>query len=172
MNMAVTELKRPKRTVRTPHINIRVADPADATMIADFLGQFFARSIWTRYLNFHHERTRIYLAHALGTPFAMYAIALDTRDDNKLVGICSYHVYGVFSDPMAVMDETYTSQKYHRTDLGRRLVGMAIDMARADGCKVMNFPICSGMKEQNSLMNMVGRHFGAEPIGMIFRKAL
>jgi hypothetical protein len=56
--------------------------------------------------------------------------------------------------------------------LGRRLVGMAIDMARADGCKVMNFPICSGMKEQNSLMNMVGRHFGAEPIGMIFRKAL
>jgi hypothetical protein len=37
---------------------------------------------------------------------------------------------------------------------------------------VINFPIASGMPEQNSLMNMVGRHFGAVPIGMIFRKVL
>jgi GNAT superfamily N-acetyltransferase len=73
---------------------------------------------------------------------------------------------------MAVMDETYTTPEYRRTDLGRRLVATVIDLARGDGCKVINFPICSGMPSQNSLMNMVGRHFGAEPVGMIFRKVL
>ena len=118
------------------------------------------------------EAIRRRLTMVLGTEFAMYVIALDTLDDNKMVGVCSYHVFSVFSEPMGVMDETYTIPKYQRTDLGRRLVSMVIDLARADGCKVINFPICSGMPEQNSLMNMVGRHFGAEPVGMIFRKVL
>ena len=45
MNMAVTELKKPKRTVRTPHIDIRMAVSADADMLAKFLGAFFTRSI-------------------------------------------------------------------------------------------------------------------------------
>jgi GNAT superfamily N-acetyltransferase len=169
MNMAVTELKRPKRTVRTPHINIRMAEAADAAMIARFLGGFFELSKWSEFLQYHEERTRIYLEAAVGTQFAMYVIALDK---DEMVGVCSYHVFSVFSEPLAVMDETYTIPKYRRTDLGRRLVATVIELARGDGCKVMNFPICSGMKEQNSLMNMVGRHFGAEPVGMIFRKQL
>jgi GNAT superfamily N-acetyltransferase len=172
MNMQVTELKKPKRTVRTPHINVRMAESADAPMLADFLGEFFELSCWSKHLKYHREKTERYLAAAVGTQFAMYVIALDTKDDNKLVGVCSYHVFDVFSEPMGVMDETYTVPKYQRTDLGRRLVDMVITLARRDGCKVINFPICSGMPEQNSLMNMVGRHFGAEPVGMIFRKVL
>lgn len=169
MNMAVTELKRPKRTVRTPHINIRLATSEDAAMLADFLGEFFELSIWSKDLKYHRDRTVEYLKIAVGTEFAMYVVAME---GDKMVGVCSYHVFRVFSDPMAVMDETYTIPKYQRTDLGRRLIAMVIALAKADGCKVMNFPICSGMKEQNSLMNMVGRHFGAEPVGMIFRKRL
>jgi GNAT superfamily N-acetyltransferase len=169
MNMSVSELKKPKRTVRTPHINIRMAEAKDAAMVAEFLGNFFELSNWSQYLKYHPERTRIYLEAAVGTEFAMYVIAMD---GDEMVGVCSYHVFGIFSEPMAVMDETYTIPKYRKTDLGRRLIATVIELARGDGCKVMNFPICSGMKEQNSLMNMVGRHFGAEPVGMIFRKAL
>jgi len=169
MNMAITELKKPKRTVRTPHIKLRMADAADAGMIARFLSEFFEVSNWSQYLKYHEDRTRDYLHDAVGTQFAMYVVAMD---GDEMVGVCSYHVFGIFSEPMAVMDETYTLPKYRRTDLGRRLVAMVIELARNDGCKVMNFPICSGMKEQNSLMNMIGRHFGGEPVGMIFRKVL
>ena len=43
-------------------------------------------------------------------------------DGDELVGLCSYHTFDVFTDPIAVMDETYVVKKYHRTDLGRRLV--------------------------------------------------
>jgi len=170
MNMLVTELAKPKRTVRTPHINIRLAEAPDAAPLARFLGTFFARSEWASCLEYHEGKSRLYLEHALNTKFAMYVIALD---GDEIVGVCSYHVFDVFTDPLAVMDETYTTEKYQRTDLGRRLVAMVLELAKTvDGCKVMNFPICSGMKEQNSLMNMVGRHFGAKPVGMIFRKDL
>ena len=169
MNMALTELKKPKRTVRTPHIEIRMATTKDAAMISAFLGRFFHLSDWSNHLKYHEARARVHLEDVVGTEFAMYALAME---GDEMVGVCSYHVFDVFSDPMAVMDETYTIPKYQKTDLGRRLVDMVITLARNDGCKVINFPICSGMPEQNSLMNMVGRHFGAEPVGMIFRKVL
>lgn len=170
MNMAVTELKKPKRTVRTPHINIRLAEPADAAAVAQFLGVFFHLSQWANHLKYDEEKARMYLAHTLSTPHAMYVIAMDK---DEIVGVCSYHVFNVFTDPLAVMDETFTIPKYRCTDLGRRLVGTVLELAKkADGCGVMNFPICSGMKEQNSLMNMVSRHFGATPVGTIFRKDL
>ena len=172
MNIPVIKLPKPKRTVRTPHINVRMAESADAPMLADFLGEFFELSGWAKHLKYHREKSERYLANAVGTQFAMYVIALDTLDNNKLVGVCSYHVFDVFSEPMGVMDETYTIPKYQRTDLGRRLVDMVITLARNDGCKVINFPICSGMPAQNSLMNMIGRHFGGEPVGMIFTVVL
>ena len=169
MNMAVTELRKPRRTVRTPHIDVRMADAADAEMMAEFLGNFFYVSDWSKYLKYHKEKTIKYLQNAVGTQYAMYVLAMDGAE---MVGVCSYHVFDVFSEPLAVMDETYTIPKYRRTDLGRRLVATVIELARNDGCKVINFPICSGMKEQNSLMNMMGRHFGAVPVGMIFSKVL
>jgi len=169
MNMAVTELKRPKRTVRTPHIEIRLGKPEDAAMVAKFLGVFFHQSCWAPHLAYHEDKTREHLSRVIGTPWAVYLMAMDK---DEMVGVCSYHIFSVFSDPLAVMDETYTVPKYARTDLGRRLVASAIDLARGDGCKVINFPICSGMKAQNSLMNMIGRHFGGQPVGMIFRVVL
>jgi len=172
MNIPVIKLPKPKRTVRTPHINVRMAEASDAKQLAVFLGEFFHLSGWAKHLKYHREKSERYLANAVGTQFAMYVIALDTLDNNKLVGVCSYHVFDVFSEPMGVMDETYTIPKYQRTDLGRRLVDMVITLARRDGCKVINFPICSGMPEQNSLMNMIGRHFGGEPVGMIFTVVL
>jgi GNAT superfamily N-acetyltransferase len=138
-------------------------------MIAPFLGSFFARSSWAQHLSFHEAKALAYLQRVISNGYAPYVIALD---GDELVGVCSYHVYDVFTDPLAVMDETYVVPRLRRTDLGRRLVYLAIHLAKGDGCKVMNFPIASGMPEQNSLMNMVGRHFGAEPIGMIFRKVL
>jgi GNAT superfamily N-acetyltransferase len=148
---------------------VRLARTEDAPRIAPFLGAFFARSRWAETLTYHEGKALAYLQRVIGSGYAPYVIALD---GDELVGVCSYHTYDVFTDPIAVMDETYVVPRYRFTDLGRRLVGLAIELARGEGCKAINFPIASGMPEQNSLMNMVGRHFGAEYIGTIFRKAL
>lgn len=169
MNVETKGLLRTARRTATPHIEVRLAKADEAGKIAAFLGIFFLRSRWSDELQYHEEKARLYLERAIGSGFAPYVLALD---NDELVGLCSYHTFDVFTDPVAVMDETYVIPKYHRTDLGRRLVAMIIALAKGDGCKVMNFPICSGMPEQNSLMNMVGKHFGAKYVGMIFRKVL
>jgi GNAT superfamily N-acetyltransferase len=111
-----------------------------------------------------------YLRRAIGSGFAPHVLAYD---GDELVGLCSYHMYACYTDkPIAVMDETFVLPRLRRTDIGRRLVFLAIHLAKGDGCAIMNFPIASGMKAQTSLMNMVARHFGAEPVGVIFRKVL
>ena len=146
-----------------------MAEVGDVEKIVPFLADFFARSCWSRDLSFNAQKSAKYLIGAIGSGYAPYVIAMD---GDELVGLCSYHTFDVFTDPIAVMDETYVVSRYHRTDLGRRLIAMVLALAKGEGCKVMNFPIASGMPEQNSLMNMVGRHFGAQYVGMIFRKVL
>lgn len=168
MNIAV-QPPRVRRRTATPHIELRLAEVDDVVKLTAFLGDFFARSCWNRDLRFHSEKAARYLHGAVGSGFAPYITAWD---GDELVGVCSYHTFDVFTDPIAVMDETYVVPKYHRTDLGRRLIALALELAKREGCKVMNFPIASGMREQNSLMNMVGRHFGADYVGTIFRKVL
>jgi len=168
MNMAVRDPSI-KRKTATPHIELRMAGVDDVARIVDFLGDFFARSRWADNLTFQPHKAMRYLLGAIGSGYAPYVTAWD---GDELVGLCSYHTFDVFTDPIAVMDETYVVPRYHRTDLGRRLIATVLELAKAEGCKVMNFPIASGMPEQNSLMNMVGRHFGAEYIGTIFRKVL
>jgi GNAT superfamily N-acetyltransferase len=168
MNMQARELRTPRRTA-TPHIEVRLGKVEDVPKVADFLEMFFHLTPWSEVLRFKKQGAIGYLTMAIGNGYAPHALAFD---QDELVGICSYHVYAAYTDPIAVMDETYVLPRLKRTDLGRRLVSLAIEMARADGCKVMNFPIASGLPAQNSLMNMVGRHFGATPVGMIFRKVL
>jgi GNAT superfamily N-acetyltransferase len=167
MNIAASNISN--RRSSTPHIEVRLARLEDTEKIVDFLGYFFSRSRWAECLTFQPPKALHYLQHAIPAGFAVYVIALDGEE---LVGLCSYHIYSFFTDPCAVMDETYVLPRLRRTDLGRRLVFLTLHLAKGDGCKVMNFPIASGMREQRSMMNMVQRHFGAEPMGVIFRKVL
>lgn len=168
MNMAVRD-PHTKRNTSSSHIDIRLGKAADARMIARFLGEFFAVSRWADNLTFDAGKATNFLHQTIDSGFMVYLLAMEGEE---MVGVCSYHVWDVFTDPIAVMDETYVVPKYRFTDLGRRLIATVLSLAKGDGCALMNFPICSGMAEQNSLMNMVGRHFGATPVGMIFRKAL
>lgn len=164
MNIAARNLKS-----ATPHIELRLATKDDVEKLVPFLAGFFARSRWAENLTFHTGKARDYLERAISSGFSPYVLALDGEE---LVGCCSYHTYSVFTDPIAVMDETYVVPRLRRTDLGRRLVYLVIHLAKTDGCKVMNFPVASGMYEQRSLINMLVRHFGCEPMGLLLRKVL
>jgi GNAT superfamily N-acetyltransferase len=168
MNIAASKMLSQRRC-STPHIEVRLAVLEDCEKVAAFLGYFFARSRWAECLTYDEAKALAYLKQAIPNGFAVYVIALEA---DELVGLCSYHTYSFFTDPCAVMDETYVVPRLRRTDLGRRLVFLAMHLAKGDGCKCFNFPIASGMREQRSLMNMVQRHFGAEPMGVIFRKVL
>jgi len=169
MNMQVAEPTRSRRTL-TPHIDVRVATPDDIAAIVDMLDRFFDMTIWAQHMKFNRPAALAYLTYAVPNNYAPHVLAFDK---DELVGLCSYHLYTAYTDkPIAVMDETFVIPALRRSDLGRRLVSLAIELARADGCAIMNFPIASGLPAQNSLMNMLGRHFGADYVGTIFRKVL
>jgi GNAT superfamily N-acetyltransferase len=164
MNIAPRRLR-----TATPHIELRLATKDDVETVVPFLALFFARSRWAEQLTFNSDAATAYLSRAIPTGYAPYIMALD---GDRLVGICSYHMYNVFTEPVGVMDETYVLPDYRRTDLGRRLVYLAMHLAKSEGCKIMNFPVASGMFEQRSLINMLVRHFGCEPMGLLLRKVL
>ncbi|MHC2536989.1 GNAT family N-acetyltransferase [Bradyrhizobium diazoefficiens] len=164
MNIAARGLKS-----ATPHIELRLATNDDVAKIVPFLAHFFGRSRWAENLAFNSARAQSYLSRAIPSGYAVYVLALDGE---RLVGLCSYHMYNVFTDPVGVMDETYVVPELRRSDLGRRLVHLALHLAKGDGCKVMNFPVASGMYEQRSLINMLVRHFDCEPMGLLLRKVL
>ena len=169
MNIERHDLHTAKRT-STPHIELRLGKLADVETIVDLLGRFFGMTIWSQHMTFNKEGADAYLRYAIPAGFAPHVLAFD---GDELVGLCSYHLYSSHTKPaIAVMDETFVLPRLRRTDLGRRLVALVIELARADGCAIMNFPIASGLPAQNSLMNMVGRHFGADLVGCIFRKVL
>lgn len=169
MTIAMRELRAARRT-STPSIEVRLGQADDVDRIADLLERFFGMTIWAQHMTFNKDGALAYLRYAIPAGYAPHALAFD---GDELVGLCSYHLYSAYTvPPIAVMDETFVLPRLRRSDLGRRLVALAIDLARADGCAIMNFPIASGLPAQNSLMNMVGNHFGADYVGTIFRKVL
>ena len=168
MNIASPEPATRRRT-STSHIEIRLAKPGDETKLVDLLELFFSLSAWKGAMRFHRDKTLLHLTGVLAMGRAPYIMALD---GDELVGVCSYHIWSSCTDPIAVLDECFVLPRLRRTDLGRRLIFLALHLAKGDGCVAFHFPIASGMPAQNSLMNMVGRHFGAEYIGTIFRKVL
>jgi GNAT superfamily N-acetyltransferase len=154
---------------RTPHIEVRLAKTDDAPKVAAFVELFFYATPWRHVMTFQKASALDYSTRSISSGYSPHVIALE---GDEMVGLCSYHVWNAYTDPIAVMDECYVLPRLRRSDLGRRLVGLVIDLARTDGAAIMNFPIASQLAQQNGLMNMVGRHFGAEYCGMIFRKKL
>jgi len=170
MNIAAQDLHLKRHKTATPNIVLKLAIPEEAGRVADFLRIFFMQSDWANDLQFDWTKALHYLQSGIRSGATPYVLARDEK--HRIVGVCSYHTFDVFEKPVAVMDETYVVPEYRKTDLGRRLIGLILELAKAEGCAVMNLPICSGMKEQRSLMNMVEKHFNAVPVGTIYRKVL
>src|SRR5262249_38461263 len=152
MNIAV----RP-RQLRTSAIEIRLGELADIPALIEVLGQFFHETTWAkRGLTFDAEKVEKALQFCAVHKTQPYLIA---RSGDEIVGLISWHYWSDFCEPIAVMDETWLRADYRRTDLGRKLVALAIYMAKGDGARLMNFPLCSGLDETRTYVNML-RKFG------------
>lgn len=84
----------------------------------------------------------------------------------------SYSLDGSFSDfKCAVMGELFVYREFRGTPAARMLAWTAMDLAKNDGAIAMHIPIAGGHTAVPTLKNML-RKFGAEEIGVIFRKVL
>lgn len=163
MNIAL----RHKRT-NTSDIEIRYATAEDIPALVDVLDTFFHESQWKAYLTYDREKVTRSLEHLIPTHRQPYLLAFE---DGKIVGLISWHLYGDFTDAIAVMDETYLAPRYRTTDLGRKLVALALYLAEGEGARIFNFPLASGQKETATYVNML-KKFGGVECGVLVRVML
>lgn len=165
MNIAL----RHRVPIDTSHIEIRLLRQEDIPQAVELLHRFFHETPWADKLEFSRERTAMYMTNSTTKGTQPYLLALD---GDKLVGLISWHFYNEACSPIAVMDETYVLPEYRKTTLPRKLVALALYMAKGEGgAAVMNFPLASGFKETKSFVNLL-RKFGAEVTGVIVTKVL
>lgn len=164
MNIALQH----RRPTATSHIEIRLAELRDIPQVVDMLHDFFHQTPWKECCEFERERVSEFLAFSIPKGSQPYLLAFEGE---RLVGLISWHLYLEACSPIAVMDETYVEPEYRPTNLGRKLVALALHMAKGDGARVMNFPLASGFRETKTFVNML-RKFGAYPVGVIVSKIL
>jgi len=142
---------------------------SDIPQLLEVIKVFFASSRWSECLKLDDDGARNYLQRAISTGYSPYVLALD---GDRIVGLISYHAEkGVYSEPLAVLDEVFVLPEYRASDIGRRLIWVAMQLAKDNGATVFHFPVASGMGVQRSLINLL-KKYGAEEIGVILRVVL
>jgi len=163
MNIALRSLRR---STDTSHIEIRLATHDDVPAIAQMFGAYFHATQWAYFLSYDEDKTIKRLHELIAGKRSPHLLAFD---GHRLVGVLSWHYDNAYvREPIGVMDETYVDPEYRHTNLGRKLVGLALHLAHGDGAPVFNFPIASGLPETRTLVNML-RKFGGEVCGVLVR---
>jgi predicted N-acetyltransferase YhbS len=163
MNIA---LRHVRRSTDTSHIEIRAATPDDAPEIARLFGEYFSSTQWQHFLTFDEAKTTARVRELIEGKKTPHLLAWD---GDKVIGILSWHYDCQYvAEPIAVMDETYVDPEYRQTDLGRKMVAIALYFAKLDNAAVFNFPIASGLPSTRTLVNLL-KKFGGEICGVIVR---
>ena len=159
-----------KRRTATPDIEIRMATIDDVPKLCRLFGYFYEDSRWFGIIHYQPAKALRHLRYAIENGAYIYIVAFD---GDQMVGVISYSIFQAMCDPIAVMEETYLLKPYRRTDLGLKMVMLAMEVAKkSDNCKIFNFPLCSGMQETQSYTNMLAKHFDAKPVGVVMSVVL
>jgi hypothetical protein len=194
MNMAVRRVAPAPYCTRTQHIELRLATVDDTPGIVRMIDDWFPMTIWKDCLTFDPAKAGMWIERGIRTGCEPFVLAVEApgkfpaadldrngvqeigaQNQNNFapVGMISWHLDArLTTRPIAVLDEVFVIPRLRRSDLGRRLILQAMLISEAEGAAVMNFPVASGMPEQQSLINMLVKHIGAEPVGAILRKVL
>ena len=165
--MNIAQRGEPQST-STSHIEIRLATVEDVPELARLFGVFFNQSQWHFFLTYDEQRAAGWLHWALSREDDQQP-HLVAFDGDKLIACLSWHYYSQYTvEPVAVMDETFVLEEYRHTDLGRKLVALALYMTRGKA-GVFNFPLASGLPETKTYVNMLKKYFGGEMCGVIVR---
>jgi N-acetylglutamate synthase-like GNAT family acetyltransferase len=163
MNIAV---RRIRRSTDTSHIEIRRAELKHVPRLVRLFGEYFYETQWGMFLTFDQDKCAARLSQLVQQEFTPHLVALD---NGEIIGVISWHYDLQYTvEPIAVMDETFVLPPYRQSDLGRKLVALALHIAAKHKAPVFNFPIASGLPSTATLRNML-RKFGGEICGVIVR---
>ena len=163
MNIALRDVRR--LSIDTSHIEIRLMTHDDVPDVVRLFDTYFHESQWPPYLTFDAVKVKNRLHDLVERKSHPHLLAFD---NGEVVAVMSWHYDAQYTEPIAVLDEVYALKPYRHTNLGRKLIGLALWMAHRESAPVFNFPIASGLIETKSLVNCL-RKFGGEICGVIVR---
>lgn len=159
-----------RRSRARPAITIRLATIGDVDELTVLAMTLLRESpTYLQVFRCNPTATTKYLRIAIGSGCCPHMVAVH---DGRIIGVISYSLDSSFSDgKCAVMGELFVYKEFRGTPAGRMLVWTAMDLAKNDGATAMHIPIAGGHACVPTLKNML-RKFGAEEIGVIYRKVL
>ena len=147
----------------------RFADRDEAPALAFLFEEAFIDSGFpSRGIRYSVPKAEAWLRRVIIDGSCPHLVALK---DDEIVGAISYALDETFCvKPVAIMHMLYIKPPYRRSAIGRVLVGLCADAAKADGAVAFHAPIAAQVREQ-SLINLFA-HGGFAPIGTILGRAL
>jgi GNAT superfamily N-acetyltransferase len=134
----------------------RGAVPGDIPEIVDLYYDFFHESdLDKRGLKFDKSRMWAWVFRGIGSGNAPHLLAFE-KGKGRLVGsICYTLDHNFTTQPFAQLDKFYVRRAWRRSPVGRILLTLVLEIARADGAACFNAGLSSGMRETVSLRNML-----------------
>lgn len=134
----------------------RPAEPGDVDAIVDLYDDFFHESeLPRRGLEYAPKRMWPWVFNGIVSGAIPHLLALE-KASGRLVGSICYTMDHNFTErPFADLNKFYVRQRWRRSPVGRILLTLCLEIARADGAVLFNAGISSGMKETDSFKNLL-----------------
>jgi len=136
----------------------RVAVPEDIEHLVGLYGEYFAESYLPGMgLVYDPKRAWSTLYRHISKGDNPHLIAVEKKT-SKLVGAVSYNINHDFTtEPFANLDKLYVLPKWRKSAVGRVLMTLCLEIARADKAIAFNAPLNSGLAETRSAANMLAK---------------
>lgn len=125
----------------------------DAMELVELAGRFFLESEFKSFTTFSTERMLQTFDHALVSPYMHVTVF---ENEGRIQGFLAYQTDQSYTEePIALMYLFYVVPEYRKTPVGRELLKLSEDHARAAGCVAFYGGSMSGIPEvQKTLPNM------------------
>jgi GNAT superfamily N-acetyltransferase len=134
----------------------RGANSLDVSQIVELYSDFFAESDWpNRNLVYDPPRMWAWVFKGITTGNVPHLLAFERAKGTLIGSICYTLDHNFTTRPFAHLDKFFVRRKWRRSPVGRVLLTLIVEIARADGAACFNANALSGMKEIASLKNLL-----------------
>lgn len=140
------------------HILFRAGHVEDAEQIVGMYREFFDVSDLPKLgLTFSTGNAMRWVERVIETASHPHILAID-RAANLAVGVINYAVDRSAAEPYAYLDKFYVVPAWRLSAIGRVLLHLAMDDAKADGCIAFRAGLSAGAPFSKNLFHRLGFH--------------
>jgi ribosomal protein S18 acetylase RimI-like enzyme len=161
---ATREKDKPLLAQAVDLYDFRPATPEDIPAMVEMYREFFDESYWPgRGMVYDPDRTRKWVTGAINRGDIPHILAV-FKQTGEIAGSVCYMLNHTFTtEPFAELNKIYVRPRWRRSAVGRVLMVLCLEIARADGAVSFNAGVAAGMETSASLTNLLTK-LGFAPV--------